>query len=731
MALTAAPSDSQAEAIVPVDENACTDSAAGDVPEKRSGERRDAPPQTIVKLYEHRCSYDSCPPRWSKFAKHKNEQYEREAEVRRVPIVQRYVYDQRNKAWTTWSFEINCPRMQAFLSEALADYPDLDMDENGWSFAPPYTPLVHRWQRIQELYKALEDPDKKGAVDKLMEFLNPRIAPSVANLAMLRETGMIAHDMIWQIFPPGEIVVRNVEGVDALYRVVTCGQSGNAKLAVEYVDWDGERCGLRETKGLHIPWYAGVRRITSLSVYPLSYADDPEQIKEAASARGRRFQQLRGYRFLYYDSVKISLLNEGEDQKRRVIAGQVVIDAHAYYKHSGSVKPEMKPLTAGVKRHDKPENEEKHDGGDGQEATNTTNTSHTAPPRSFEDLGELSDEDCLLTNPLLYGFDLKAKEWAKFLIDNLSEIEWNEKAFDNLVLPGGEKELAWEFVKSKAASAKAFDDFVPEKGRGLIILMFGPPGVGKTYTAEAVAEKARVPLYVTSAAVLGTKSDIVEKALDYTLELCRMWNAMLLLDEAKVFLGVRTDDNLNRNELVALFLTKLECYQGILFLTTNRAKRIDPAFRSRVDLLLPYNDLGAAARRQVWTNFLRHFGREWFDVETSDLERLAELPLNGCEIKNLIKSALLLDTHAGGRVTASRLYTLADMRVRGLKMLEEHNASFWAPPVGRRGTVRSNLWLIGMGDRPETKGTDSRWKRGRAYPRLTRRGPTPQKSHEA
>ena len=54
-----------------------------------------------------------------------------------------------------------------------------------------------------------------------------------------------------------------------------------------------------------------------------------------------------------------------------------------------------------------------------------------------------------------------------------------------------------------------------------------------------------------SAGVLGTKPEDVEKSLDRALELCRMWNAMLLLDEADVFLGCRTNDGLMRNELVS------------------------------------------------------------------------------------------------------------------------------------------------------------------------------------
>lgn len=81
--------------------------------------------------------------------------------------------------------------------------------------------------------------------------------------------------------------------------------------------------------------------------------------------------------------------------------------------------------------------------------------------------------------------------------------------------------------------------------------MFGPPGVGKTFTAEAVAERARVPLYLVSAGVLSTTPSEVEAALDHALNLCRLWNAMLLLDEADVFLGARSDEGLIRNELVS------------------------------------------------------------------------------------------------------------------------------------------------------------------------------------
>ena len=149
------------------------------------------------------------------------------------------------------------------------------------------------------------------------------------------------------------------------------------------------------------------------------------------------------------------------------------------------------------------------------------------------------------------AFDLKSKRWCEVQIEELEDVVWNDEAFDKRVLPGGEKDLAWAFLENKALLRGHFDDFVHDKGRGLIILMFGPPGVGKTFTAEAVSERARVALYSMGAGELGTEPADVERSLEHALELCSMWNAMLLLDKADVFLGARTDENITRNELVS------------------------------------------------------------------------------------------------------------------------------------------------------------------------------------
>lgn len=115
-----------------------------------------------------------------------------------------------------------------------------------------------------------------------------------------------------------------------------------------------------------------------------------------------------------------------------------------------------------------------------------------------------------------------------------------------------------------------FDDFIAGKGQGLVACLHGPPGSGKTMTAESVAEYTKSPLYLISAGDLGADPKKLEISLSRTLRLCTIWNAVLLLDEADVFLEERSLHDLERNALVSIFLRLLEYYRGILILTTNR-----------------------------------------------------------------------------------------------------------------------------------------------------------------
>ena len=79
-----------------------------------------------------------------------------------------------------------------------------------------------------------------------------------------------------------------------------------------------------------------------------------------------------------------------------------------------------------------------------------------------------------------------------------------------------------------------FDDFVRGKGQGLVINLFGPPGVGKTLSAEATSEHLQRPLYIVGSGNLATNAEDLDHKLDQAFELAAHWNAVLLIDEVRL-----------------------------------------------------------------------------------------------------------------------------------------------------------------------------------------------------
>jgi SpoVK/Ycf46/Vps4 family AAA+-type ATPase len=166
----------------------------------------------------------------------------------------------------------------------------------------------------------------------------------------------------------------------------------------------------------------------------------------------------------------------------------------------------------------------------------------------------LTTEQKLICTPLLRGYSLRNKMWLNFFVNCVKEIKWQNDAFDRLVLPENQKELILGFTQSQQEHRAEFDDVIEGKGRGMIILLCGPPGVGKTLTAESVAEEMKVPLYMMSAGDLGLDPRRIETKLHDILAMCTRWHSVLLLDEADVFLEERSLHELERNKLVSIFL---------------------------------------------------------------------------------------------------------------------------------------------------------------------------------
>lgn len=121
---------------------------------------------------------------------------------------------------------------------------------------------------------------------------------------------------------------------------------------------------------------------------------------------------------------------------------------------------------------------------------------------------------------------------VEFNVAAVSEIQWNDEAFQNLVLPEGRKTLLKSLVEAHNANP-GFDDFVKGKGHGLVINLFGPPGVGKTLSAEATSEHVKSPLYVIGGSDLGTSASELDDTLQRLFDVATSWKAIVLIDEVR------------------------------------------------------------------------------------------------------------------------------------------------------------------------------------------------------
>jgi AAA+ superfamily predicted ATPase len=176
------------------------------------------------------------------------------------------------------------------------------------------------------------------------------------------------------------------------------------------------------------------------------------------------------------------------------------------------------------------------------------------------------------------------------------------------------------------------------------------PGVGKTYTAECCSEFVRRPLLTLTCNDIGTKAEVVEKKLAQFFERAKIWGAVILLDEADIYLEKRTLHDLERNGLVSAFLRSLEYFQGILFLTTNRVGTFDDAFLSRIHVAIHY-EFDDKERTLVWKMFFDKLEDDLSDrIEVSESARefikhssdLKNLEWNGREIRNGFQTAVAL-----------------------------------------------------------------------------------------
>ncbi|KAK7961975.1 ATPase [Apiospora aurea] len=588
----------------------------------------------------------------------------------------------------------------------------------------------HQPATHDEEYASLTKRHINVLVDYINETLGARIEAEHQRHASSPPKALYKN--LWMLYTPGEVVYARHENSSNEWAPFVVSRCDSGKDDYARVDcWNltfsnGEF--IRTTDEFVIDQFTDEAAISSLSVIPARFFrgedgdEDPEDVEYRNVQLGKLTWELaKGPAYMTYDGNLVDT-NSNYDYGRPsnvnaagYMSGRVVVDCDGYNRYGHGANAPPSPGLSPVRMPRPPRH-----GCHPQEVMNLRHPPRGRDPlpsfaaccgcaackkeddgrpsifgREFESARPVSDDAptsdlyYLVLTKTVTGFILGERRWGHFNVRYLQDIRYDKEAFKHLVLDEDIKLTIKALIGKFASDGQVTPwpkDFVKNKGQGRIFLLHGTPGVGKTATCESIAELANRPLLSLTSGDLSTNSLTVEKSLEYFLQLGERYGAMVLLDEADVYLEARRARDLARNGLVSIFLRALEYYRGVLFLTTNRVRAFDAAFTSRIHVALHYRSLTDADRQKIWVNSFERLERDSSGrVHVSVMAReyayeaqeVLALAWNGREIRNAIQTAVALaetealeeeDDSGAGRAEVTEKHLRAVVKMsRGFK----------------------------------------------------------------
>ncbi|KAK4154462.1 hypothetical protein C8A00DRAFT_32743 [Chaetomidium leptoderma] len=512
--------------------------------------------------------------------------------------------------------------------------------------------VVSRWQR------AAGTTHRKFRLSDLQMAFQPGellyVSPSSdspQNSAVAQNSSPKMYQSIWRLYA---VTFNSIddEKPDDTHKV----SKRNHSVFAYYMDYDGNSY-VPVRHDFIIKSYEGERDIASLNIYPLRFVKDAEKTKATFREQGTRFRQVVTQKHLAYDGWTLASGPTGDSEYSpkplavEHIDGDVMIDFVDGYK--SRFLADHEPQTQGM-----PVPFDEDDdwlvGDDSFWIKHWRPVGTSAQLETFADIKErmvraewfterqrkehvksravlkayengtpikeadLDEDDLLLLPRRVVAYAFRERRFVMLDVRSLKNLPTTDDVFSDLQIDPSHKMMVTSLVKShldkQAAqrlrpSASLNQDLIRGKGAGLVILLHGVPGVGKTATAEAVAQANKKPLFAITCGDLGFTPTEVEESLKDIFRLAHNWDCVLLLDEADIFLSRRELGDLKRNALVSVFLRVLEYYSGILFLTTNRVGTLDEAFKSRIHVSLYYPPLSLRQTIEIFGVNLRKLQR--------------------------------------------------------------------------------------------------------------------------
>ena len=229
---------------------------------------------------------------------------------------------------------------------------------------------------------------------------------------------------------------------------------------------------------------------------------------------------------------------------------------------------------------------------------------------------------------------------------------------DDLVLSSGLTERVDEFLFEAKDRARFWEGDRARRlfprGTGLVALMTGPPGTGKTMAAQVIASELgldlfRIDLATSISKYIGETAKHLRRIFQRAAEM----NAVLLFDEADALFTKRTEvrdahdryANTDTNYLLQL----IEDFGGIALLSSNKKQNMDTAFVRRIRYIFDFPRPNPVERGALWSRIVRELAGETTAQELAPaLESLAQVvDASGAQIKLSVLASLFLSRQDG------------------------------------------------------------------------------------
>ncbi|KAM0686657.1 Fidgetin-like protein 1 [Conglomerata obtusa] len=255
-------------------------------------------------------------------------------------------------------------------------------------------------------------------------------------------------------------------------------------------------------------------------------------------------------------------------------------------------------------------------------------------PKRYKEENNSIDKESGLEDKIIERIKLE-------ILDNKTQVEWNDIAGLVNVKKSINEIVVWPMLRPDIFKGLRN----PPKG----LLLFGPPGTGKTMIGKCIASQCKATFFSISASSLTSKwvgeGEKMVKAMFYLAR--KMQPSVVFIDEIDSLLSQRTDnENEGSRRIKTEFLVQFDGAgtlneDKILIIgATNRPHEIDEAARrrlvKRIYVPLPDDD----ARIFILKNLMKDFDNKINQDEFDELTKLT-IGYSGSDIYNLCREAAM------------------------------------------------------------------------------------------